>query len=88
MIVCGTDTNLENPDWQENLHLALHIQSHLQNKYPGFMRPLNLRRERFNMHLTTGSMLFEIGTNGNTLEEALTAARYLGDGIADIINNQ
>ncbi len=86
MIVCGTDTNLENPDWMENLKLALKIQSKFETDYPGFLRPLNLRKERFNMHLTTGSLLFEVGTNGNTLDEALASARFLAEGLSDIIN--
>ncbi len=86
MIVCGTDAmGLENPNWRENLILALKIQKNLEEKYPGFMRPVNLRRERFNMHKTTGSLLFEIGTHGNTPEEAERAAEILAEGIAETI---
>lgn len=85
MMVCGTDTNLENPRWRENLKLALNIQSYLEGMHPGFMRPVNLRRERFNMHLTTGSLIFEVGANGNTLTEAIASAQYLGEGLAEFI---
>lgn len=87
MIVCGTNQNLENPDWEKNLSLALKIQSHFEEEYPLLMRPLNLRKERFNMHLTKGSLLFEIGTNSNTLDEALSSARFLGDGLSEVIKN-
>jgi len=87
MIVCGTDAmGLENPNWQENLILALKIQKNLEERYPGFMRPLNIRKERFNMHKTKGSLLFEIGTHGNTMEEAVRSAKYLAEGIAKTIN--
>lgn len=86
MIVCGTDAmGLENPNWRENLILALKIQKNLENSYPGFMRPVNIRRERFNMHKTKGSLLFEVGTHGNTLEEAKRAVKILADGIARTI---
>lgn len=85
MIVCGTDTNLDNPHWRQNLSLALYIQEGMEKNYPGLMRPVNLRKERFNMHLTTGSLLFEIGTNGNTLEEALISADILGKELGKII---
>lgn len=85
MIVCGSDTNLENPSWRDNLALAVHIQNYFEVNSPGLFRPLNLRKERFNMHLTTGSLLFEVGTNGNTLDEALASARCLGDGLGEII---
>jgi len=83
MLVCGTNQGgLPNDNWQENLSFALHIQSNLESLYPGFARPLNLRKERFNMHATTGSLIFEVGTNGNTLEEALVSAKYLAKAIA------
>lgn len=87
MIVCGTDTNLYNPHWRQNLALALHIQNYFDVNYTGLLRPLNLRKERFNMHLTTGSLLFEIGTNGNTLEESLHGVRLFGEGLGEIILN-
>ncbi len=86
MIVCGTDAmGLENPNWRENLSLAFKIQKNLEEMYPGFMRPVNIRKERFNMHKTKGSLLFEVGTHGNTIEEANLAARYLAEGIAKTI---
>lgn len=85
MIVCGTDQNLENPYWKKNLAFALKIQKYFEKEYPLFFRPLNLRKERFNMHLTTGSLLFEVGTNYNTLDESLAAARNLGSGLAEVI---
>ena len=86
MIVCGTDAmGLENPHWQENLILALKIQKNLEESYPGFMRPVNLRRERFNMHKTKGSLLFEVGTHASTLPEAERAAEILAVGIAHTI---
>lgn len=86
MLVCGSDMlGLENPNWQKNLALALKIQGRMNRKYPGLMRPVNLRKERFNMHLTEGSLIFEFGTHGNTLDEALGAVKYLADGIADVL---
>ena len=86
MIVCGSDgLGLENPSWQHNLSLALKIQNYLDNKYPGFMRPVNLRKERFNLHKTKGSLIFEVGTHGNTLDEALGACKYLAEGIAKVL---
>ena len=87
MIVCGTDAmGLENPNWRENLSLAFKIQKNLEEMYPGFMRPVNIRKERFNMHKTKGSLLFEVGTHGNTIEEASLAAKYLAEGIAKTIS--
>lgn len=86
MIVCGSDASgLYNPDWRENLGFALKIQNSIETKYPGLMRPVNLRRERFNMHETTGSLLLEFGTHGNTLDEAIASAKYIAEGIYDAL---
>ncbi len=86
MIVSGSDQlGLPNPHWEENLSLALKIQKSLDDKYPGLMRPVNLRKERFNMHMTYGSLIFEIGTHGNTLDEALASIKYLADGIEEVL---
>jgi len=88
MIVCGTDAlGLSNPYWKDNLILALKIQKNLEEMYPGFMRPINIRKERFNMHTTKGSLLFEVGTHGNTYEEACLAAKYLSEGIVKTLKN-
>ena len=88
MLVLGTDSmGLSHPFWQSNLTLAAKIQNTAQMMYPGIMRPVNLRRERFNMHLTKGSILLEIGSNGNTLEEAVSAAEKIANSIAAVLLN-
>jgi len=89
MIVCGTDAmGLMHPDWRENFKLATKIQNAAQIMYPGMMRPINLRRERFNMHLTTGSLIIEVGANGNTLEQARSSAQKTAIAIAAVLINQ
>lgn len=86
MLVCGTDQGgLQNDAWQENLKFALKLQNTLETKYPGLARPLNLRKERFNLHATHGSVIMEIGTHGNTLEEAIAAMPYLAQAVADTV---
>ncbi len=58
------------------------MQSQLNADHPGLMRSINLRKQRFNLHLTTGSMLLEVGSSGNTLQEALASVRLFGDTLA------
>lgn len=82
MFVVGTDEGgLEHPSWQENLALAAQLDGVLEAMYPGICRPISLRRERFNQHLSPGALLVEVGAAGNTLAEALVAADALCDGI-------
>jgi stage II sporulation protein P len=89
MLVIGTDSmGLSHQHWKENLTLASKLQNAAEKLYPGLMRPLNLRRERFNMHATTGSLLIEIGSNGNTLSEAEISARYIANALAAVLLNK
>ena len=82
MLVMGTGAGgLEHPHWQENLALGLKLQAQLELLAPGITRPINLRAQRFNQDLTTGSLLVEMGAAGNTLQEALEAADLLAQAI-------
>ena len=82
MIVAGSDAGgLNFPNWQENLSLALKLHAVLEDGNPGICRPINFCAQRYNEDLTSGSLLIEVGAAGNTLEEALTAAKALGDAI-------
>jgi stage II sporulation protein P len=77
MIVLGT--NHEN--YEDNLSLGLKLHAQLEETYPGIMRPLQLRAQRFNQDLCPGALLIEVGTAGNTHAQALRAAEYLAEGI-------
>ncbi|MDO4271001.1 MAG: stage II sporulation protein P [Eubacteriales bacterium] len=84
MFVVGTDDGgLTHPDWQQNLNYVTGLQYRLNRAYPGLMRPVNLRTQRFNQHARPGSMLVEVGSSGNTMTEALTAIRLFGKTLAD-----
>lgn len=85
MMVVGTDaTGNYFPDWEENLSLALKLSAVLEQENPGICRPVTLREHRFNMDLSAGSMLIEVGAAGNTMEEARIAANALAQGILAI----
>lgn len=88
MLVVGTDEGgLEHPDWQENLANALKLQAVLNRKFPGLCRPIDLRTERFNAHLTKGSVLAEFGCTGNTLAQAIRAGRHFAEGLVELIRS-
>jgi len=75
MLVVGTDEGgLSHPDWAKNLSWCLKLQAQMDSLCPGLARRLSVREERFNAHLTAGSILVEVGTAGDTLSDALTAA--------------
>ncbi len=85
MVVIGTDsTGNYHPNWQENLALGLKLTAQLERINPGITRPLYLRAERFNMDLTSGSLLIEVGASGDTHHQALLAAQVLAQGILEL----
>jgi stage II sporulation protein P len=82
MLVLGTDAaGLSHPNWQENLALGLKLQAVLEGLVPGITRPLNLRSQRFNQDLSSGALLVEVGTAGNSHAEALLAAEILAEAV-------
>lgn len=82
MFVVGTDDGgLYHPHWEENLSLALKLQTLLEKAHPGLCRPLNLCAERFNGDTSPGALLVEVGAAGNTRAEALVAAEALAQSI-------
>lgn len=88
MIIAGTNSSgLWHPQWEENLKLALLLQGCMNLKYPSLARPLYVSEYRYNQHATTGSLIVEVGYNGNTLQEALSAVRYFGDCMADVVTS-
>ena len=86
MLVAGTDySGLEHPEWRENLKLALRLQYAMDALYPTLARPLNLSQYRYNQDICPGALIAEVGTNGNTLGEALTAVRLFADAAAEVV---
>ena len=85
MFVVGTDHGgLTHPQWQENLSLALKLQTQLEDFCPGICRNLNLRTQRFNQDLSVGSLLIEVGASGNTHAQALKSTEILAQAILSL----
>lgn len=79
MLLVGTDgLGLEHPNWERNLRLAVYLQDAADAAHPTLMRPITLVNERYNQHLSPGMLLIEIGSSGNTLQEAIRAAQLFG----------
>lgn len=87
MIIAGVvSTNeLPHPNWQQNFHFALQLQKALANRYPNLMRPLYLVASRYNQHLAPGYLLVEVGTDVNTVEEAVYSGSLLGKTLAETL---
>lgn len=81
MLVNGTAFD----NWEDNLSLALKFKKVMDEKYPSLSRPIYLRNSKYNLDLTRGSLLLEVGTCANTLEEAKKAAELSAECFATLI---
>ncbi len=86
MLVVGTNEGgSDHPFWRDNLTLATHLQQKMNDLYPTLARPINLRSAAFNQALTRGSLLLEVGSCGNTVEEAENAILLFAQAYAGLL---
>lgn len=87
LVVGGTDTDeLPNAYCEDNLRFGLQLHQALEQAYPTLMRPLYVVDARYNQGLTAGSLLIEVGTDANTLSEALYSGRLVGKQLAELLS--
>ena len=83
MLVVGTDASgLHHPDWQENLALGLKLQTVLEDTLPGITRLISFRAQRFNLDMTEGSLIGEVGAAGDSHTAALNSMEIRARAIA------
>lgn len=87
MLVMGSNTGSVSgfSKWRENFRLAIKYQQTLENMYPGLARAMHFASKKYNQHLTTGSMLLEIGTDVNTLEQAEYSAELAANALLSVL---
>ena len=85
MLVVGTNAGgLKHPNWPENMSLAVKLHAQLEKSCPGICRPISFRKQRFNQDLSPGALILEVGSAGNTRQEALAAARIFGEAVLSL----
>ena len=82
IISAASDGNYYVPNYLENFRFACLLQNSMETANPGITRPILFQYCQYNQHLTTGSLLIEIGSHGNTLEQALYTGELIGESIA------
>ena len=91
MIISGCQEKgnpIENfPDWRYNLTFAVHLQNQLEKMFQGITRPLYFCPRKYNMNLTHCSLLVEVGSDANTLEEAVYTGKCIGAALGEIMKD-
>ncbi len=89
MFVVGTDEKAgRHTGWETNLALAVKLQSALAAISPSLVRPVYLRKASFNQDVSPGALLIEIGSQGNTAEEAAYSAYLLAKVMAECLSGE
>lgn len=84
----GQIITLKNPYIQDNLAFSLQLQLKGREMYPGLMFKNYLHAYRYNQNFRKKSLLVEIGTNRNTVEEAMNAMDYFSDVLNEILQEE
>ncbi|MDE7225470.1 MAG: stage II sporulation protein P, partial [Ruminococcus sp.] len=88
MIISGCDDGTLNmPDYLKNFHFASHLQQQLESDYSGFTRPILFDYRHYNQDLTTGSLLIEVGSHGNTLEQVQYSGQLIGRSLSRLLES-
>ena len=86
MIISGCDDGTMNmPDYRENFHFACRLQQTAETMFSGLTRPILFDYRKYNQDMTKGSLLIEVGSQGNTLEEARYAGELVGQALSETI---
>ncbi|MEA5010804.1 MAG: stage II sporulation protein P [Angelakisella sp.] len=87
LMICAPcdDGSVGVPNWQNNFRFAAGLTAALEEAVPGITRPVFFCYRNYNLDMTSGSLLFEFGTNGNTLEEAIYSAELTAPVLAEYL---
>lgn len=86
MIITGCDSpETELPNYMQNFKLACLLQNCAETAYPGLARPVLFDYRNYNQSLFEGDLLIEVGSQGNSLDEALYTGELLGNTLADAV---
>ena len=73
------------PNWQKNLTFAVNLQEKLTSDNKTLTRPLMFCSRKYNMDLVPCALSVEIGTDANTLSEAVYSAGLFANSLADFL---
>ena len=86
MCVVGSDWGGDKCDgWENNLSLALKLREELNSVTENLCRPTYLRSSTYNQELAPYSLLLEIGSSGNSIEEAKKSAVLVAKALTKLI---
>lgn len=86
MIISGCDDGtMGMPNCMQNFIFASKLQSQIESDNPTLTRPVLFDYRHYNQDLTTGSLLIEVGSHGNSIEQAQYSGELVGRSLAKLL---
>lgn len=79
---------LYNPYITDNLAFSLRLKLQMDKNYPNLAKKIYLKGYRYNLNLMPKSLLIELGTQKNTLEEAKNAMEPFAKTLYEVLTNE
>lgn len=76
---------LPNPYLEKNLAFSMQMKLYSNEKYPEFTRKNYIRAYRYSLHMREKSLLIELGSDQNTVQEAYNTVEPLAEILMDCI---
>lgn len=88
IISAADDGTYDIPNYLENLRFASALQQSFARHYPTLARPLLFQYCQYNQQLSVGSLLIEVGSHGNSIDQAVYSGRLIGRSLAAMFTGE
>ncbi|HZK43849.1 MAG TPA: stage II sporulation protein P [Syntrophomonadaceae bacterium] len=88
LIIVGTDERKPHPNWKENLSFAENLLDEGEKVYPGLIRGIRTHPGTYNQEFHNRALLFEVGNDYNTFEQAKYASELFADILIEVLKKE
>ena len=82
-VVANGQNYTQKPNWQENYALALSLTQKINELVPNLANDIILKNARYNQHVSTSSLLIEMGHEENDIEIVKKSANIVAQAFAE-----
>ncbi|MBP3857070.1 MAG: stage II sporulation protein P [Ruminiclostridium sp.] len=86
MIICAADDGTYGvPDFFDNMRFACRLQESMEGLFPTLTRPILFQYCQYNQQVSHGALLMEVGSHGNSIDEAVYSGELIGRSLASML---
>ena len=86
MIICAADDGTYDvPNFFGNLRFACDLQQSMEGMFPTLTRPILFQYCQYNQQVSTGALLIEVGSHGNSIDEAVYSGELIGRSLVSLL---